>query len=165
MHFDGATTLIRWRTAPPAGCAGNQYGPTRRTSASVPPAVLNPSPRRHLRPPRRLLQRLIEAPEDVVEALDADREADHVGAHSGRDLLFVGELAVGRRAGMDDQGLGVPDVGEVAHELRRFDERLARVPPPADAEGEDRARALGQVLLRQGVVGARFEARIIDPAH
>ena len=66
---------------------------------------------------------------------------------------------------MDDQGLGVPDVGEVAHELRRLDERLARVASSADAEGEDRACALRQVFLRQSVVGAGFQARIAHPAH
>ena len=61
---------------------------------------------------------------------------------------------------MDDQDLCIPDVGEMTHELRRFDERLAHVASPADAEGEDRACAHRQVPAGQSVVGARFEARV-----
>ena len=66
---------------------------------------------------------------------------------------------------MDDQGLRVADVREVAHELRCLDERLSRVASAPDAEGQYRARALRQVLSGQRVVRARFQAGIVHPAH
>ena len=68
------------------------------------------------RPPSQELdsgQRLLEVGDDVGDVLDADREADDVRAGAGGDLLLGGELAMGGRGGMNDQALGVADVGEV----------------------------------------------------
>ena len=73
--------------------------------------------RRRPRTSDRLLHRLIQVPQDVVEALDADREPNHVRRHTGCNLIVLGELAVGRRSRMDDEGLRVADVREVTHEL------------------------------------------------
>src|SRR5581483_7165753 len=75
----------------------------------------------------RLLQSLVEVPEDVVDVLDADRQADHVRRHPGLDLLFLGELAMGGRCRVDDQRLCVAHVGQVREELQRFDELDARL--------------------------------------
>ena len=68
------------------------------------------------RPPSQELhsgQRLLEVGDDVGDVLDADREADDVRTGAGGDLLLGGELAMGGRGGMNDQALGVADVGEV----------------------------------------------------
>ena len=66
---------------------------------------------------------------------------------------------------MDHQRLDVADVGKMAHELRGFDELDAGGLSALDAEGHDRARAVGQIFLRQCMVLAALEARITDPAY
>jgi hypothetical protein len=67
-----------------------------------------------------VLSRLLEVGDEVVDVLEADRDADQVVGvtpvatwSSGRELLVRG----GGR--MDDQRLGVADVGEQAEELDR----------------------------------------------
>src|SRR3954470_15589192 len=39
-------------------------------------------------------QRLVDVPQDVVDVLEPDRDAHHVGQHAGRALLVLVELAV-----------------------------------------------------------------------
>ena len=93
---------------------------------------------------RCLAQRLVDVPQDVVRLLDADGQADHVGADAGAGQLILAQLAMGGRCGMDHQRLGVADVGQVAQEFAGVDEAFAgrgRV-GGLDAEGED-ARAPG----------------------
>ena len=75
------------------------------------------------------------------------------------------ELAVRRRAGVDDERARVADVGQVRAQLDAADERLARLAPALAAEGEHRARALGQVLLRERVVRVVRQAGVAHPAH
>src|SRR5438270_2307453 len=103
----------------------------------------------------RLGQRLLEIPENVLEVLDPDRDPDQLGPDPGRAQLLVVELLVRRRAWMDDQRLRVAHVGYVREELHRLDAPLPRLPTALDAECEDRAGALGQVLLGQLVVAVR----------
>ena len=63
---------------------------------------------------------------------------------------------------MDDQRLRVAHVGYVREELHRLDAPLPRLPTALDAECEDRAGALGQVLLGQLVVAVRPQPRVVD---
>ena len=48
-------------------------------------------------------QRLIQVGDQVLDRLDPDGQADHVRAGAGGDPLLVGELAMGRRGGVEDQ--------------------------------------------------------------
>jgi hypothetical protein len=63
------------------------------------------------------VDRVVEVVDDVGDVFDADREADEVGGDAGGGLLFVGELLVGGGGGVDDERLGVADVGEEGEEL------------------------------------------------
>ena len=63
-------------------------------------------------------ERAVEVPADVVDVLQADREADQVRADAGRDLLLVGQLLVGGAGRVDHQRLGVADVGQVRDQLQ-----------------------------------------------
>ena len=54
---------------------------------------------------------------------------------------------------MDDQCLGVADIGQMRAHLHRFDELAARLAPSANAEAQDRAGTLGQVTLRRAWCG------------
>ena len=76
----------------------------------------------------RSAQRLAKSADDVAGRFQADGKAHHVLADAGRGELLRVHLLVRGARGMDDERLGVADVGEVARELQRLDE-LAR--PPA----------------------------------
>ena len=58
---------------------------------------------------------------------------------------------------MEDQAPRVADIREVREEAHPLDQLDARLEAAFDAEGEHRARALGQVLLRQRVMGAGLQ--------
>ena len=60
--------------------------------------------------------------------LDADREANVVVGHAGRELFFGRELRVGGGRRMDGERTRVADIGDVIEELERVDE-LARPRP------------------------------------
>src|SRR5579859_3152301 len=91
--------------------------------------------------PLRGFERLLEVPDDVVDALDADREAYAFRADPCGAQLVVGELLVCRRRGVDDEGLRIADVGEVAEELQRLDQPSAGLAAAPDAERHDRSRS------------------------
>ncbi len=82
---------------------------------------------------RREGEGLIEVPDDVLRVLQADGDADQVGAHAGGDELFLGELAMRRGGRVDDQGAGIADVGEMGRELQVLDERLPAARPSSAA--------------------------------
>ena len=70
----------------------------------------------------RRLQRLVQVGDDVAHVLDADRQADELRRHAGLRLLLGRQLRVRRRGRVDDQRLGVADVGQVAGQLDAVDE-------------------------------------------
>src|SRR5438132_12902388 len=88
-----------------------------------------------------LFERLIDVPENIVERFQPDRQPDHFGQYAGGTLLFVVELTVRRRRGMNHQRLGITDIGEVRKKLHRFDKAHACLRASLDAEGENPARA------------------------
>ena len=66
---------------------------------------------------------------------------------------------------MQDQRAGIADVGEMADDLDALDKRHAGLESTLQPEGEDRARAPGQIFLRQRPVGAGLQAGMGNPAH
>src|SRR5208283_2364902 len=66
---------------------------------------------------------------------------------------------------MNDQRFRVADIRKQAEQLQRIDEPLARFEASANAEGDQRARAVREILLRALVVLARRQPGIIDPLH
>src|SRR6476620_976993 len=103
---------------------------------------------------------LLEIPDQILDGLDADREANRARADaSGTQLLFA-ELAMRRAGRVNDQALRVADVREVRPQRHAADEVLPRRTPTAAIEREHRACALRQVLLDERAVLARLETRI-----
>ena len=60
--------------------------------------------------------------------------------------------------------LGVAEIGQMREKLDRLDQLHACFVPALEAEGEKRARSLGQVFPPQRVIGARLQPGIGDPA-
>ena len=98
-----------------------------------------------------------------ARVLQADRETHHVGAGAGGLALLVGELAMGGGGGVDDQAADVADVGQVREQLDAGDELHARLVAALQAEGEDRAGALGADLLDEGMIRVLGQARVVHP--
>ena len=91
----------------------------------------------------------VEVGEDVVDRLEADRQAHELGLDAGGELLLGGELAVGGGGGVDGQAAHVADVGEVAVQLER--RRRTRCPasaPPSMPNERIEPAPLRHVLLR-----------------
>src|SRR5690606_8983766 len=83
----------------------------------------------------------------VVDVLQAHGQPDEAGGDPAGELLFGGELAVRGAGRVDDEAAHVTDVDELAEQLGAVHEGASGVDAAAQLEGDDRARALGQVLL------------------
>src|SRR5690606_5430250 len=94
------------------------FAPERSASGNVRPPRLAGQGRRLT---RRRSERLIEVADDVVDALDPDRKANHVRSGAGGDLLLFRQLAMGGRGRMQDEAACVADIGEVGEDLAGFD--------------------------------------------
>src|ERR1700739_2396666 len=66
---------------------------------------------------------------------------------------------------MNDERLGIADVGHEREKFQRIDELFAGLVSAFDTEGDERALAVGQVFPGALVVGAGLEAGIVDPIH
>ena len=85
---------------------------------------------------RRLCQRsgsgeaAFDISDDVIDMLDADREAHIAVRHAGRLLLFGRELRVRGRRRMDGEAARVADIGDVIEQLSAsMNLRPASLPP------------------------------------
>ena len=82
---------------------------------------------------------------------------------AGRGSLFVGELAMRRRSRVQDQAARVADIGQMREQPHALDQLDAGLVAALDAEGEHRARAFRQILLRELVIRAVLEAGVGNP--
>ncbi len=79
--------------------------------------------------------------------------------------LPVVHLPVGGAGGVEAAGPGVGHVGGDGPQAQVLHEGLRRRPAPLHGEAHHAAGAVGQVLLRQGVVGVTGQAAVADPGH
>ena len=110
-----------------------------RTSTVLAP-TRNPQPTNLLRGShhrcRGGCQRLIQIGDDVVDVLDADRQAHVAGRHAAGELIGRAQLRVRGAGRMDGQGARIADVGHVVEELERIDEARARLAPLLELEAD-----------------------------
>ena len=76
--------------------------------------------------------------------------------------FFIGQLAVGRGCGMDDQRLDVCDIREQREDLQRVDESVGFFFTALDIKGKDRGAAVREILLIQRVIGMIRQRRMVD---
>src|SRR5262245_23519054 len=110
-------------------------------------------------------QSLLQIGDDVVHRFDPYRQANYVWAGAGGQSLLVGELAVRRRRGMDNEAFGIADDGQVRKQLDAVHHLHADLIAALDTEGEYRPGALGQVFLGQRMILVRRQAGVVDPGH
>ena len=84
------------------------------------------------------------------------------GAHAGCQLLLGAELGVGGRRRMDHQRPHVADIGDVAVQFQRVDERLPGLHATGQLEGKNGSGSLGRQLLSQLIPRRAGQPRIVD---
>jgi hypothetical protein len=109
------------------------------------------------------VESLLEVVDDVVDVLETQGDTDQVGGDTSLDLLLVGELLVGGSPGVDDEGLGVTDVGQVTAELEVVDDGADLVDVAGNTEGQDTTESVLEVLGRVLVVGVGLQTGVQNP--
>ena len=111
-----------------------------------------------------LAEGLLEVGEKIHRIFDTNREADEVRGHTGRGLLFLIQLLVGGGCGVDREGFGIADVGEVTEEFEAVDKGTACFESAFQAKANECSEiALGEILFRGSMVRALGESGIVDP--
>ena len=113
----------------------------------------------------RRSERLIEVGDDVVDVFDADAEPNHLWSHPGLALFFNRHLPMGSRGRMAGQRFSVTQIDETLEQLERVVELLAGLEPSLDPEGDQRAGPAAEIFLRERVIGAVRESRVVDPLN
>src|ERR1700712_6009563 len=85
------------------------------------------------------VKRLVDVGQDVVDVLDAHRQANVVRRDARRRLLLRRQLLMCGQRRLNHERLGVADVREMRGELQRFDEAPARLRIAANAKANDGA--------------------------
>src|SRR5208283_2390005 len=138
-----------------AGSAGSKSRPPVPTNVSEPSMS-----RRMVLTLLRGAQRLPEIVNDIVRSLQAHRETHQFLADAGGGKRRGVHLLMRGARRMDDQRLGVADIGEMTCEPHRFDEFASGGAPALDAEADDRSGALRQQFLRQRMIRMCFQRRM-----
>ena len=112
---------------------------------------------------RRGLQRLVQIIDQVVNALQADREADEIGRHACLLLLLGRQLGVRGAGRVDDERLGIAHIRQVREEFDVPDQLLARFQSTLDAEANNGTVAMCMVFRRRFMLRVAREAGIAHP--
>ncbi len=86
---------------------------------------------------RRRSQRLVKIGKDIVNVLDADREAHVARRHAARQLIGRAQLRVRGAGRMDGQRAHITDVGHVIEELQRIDETRSSLAALLELEADE----------------------------
>ena len=79
---------------------------------------------------------LVQVPQNILDVLQTHGNADQVLRHAGSLELLSAQLLVGGGTGMDYQGTGIADVGQVGSQLQGLDELLAGSTATFHTEGK-----------------------------
>src|SRR5262245_4552993 len=90
-------------------------------------------------------ERLVEVGDDIVDVLDADREAHVAGRHAAGELVRRAQLPVRGRSRMDGERPGIADVGHVVEEVERVDEARSGLAALHQLEANETAVAAPEV--------------------
>ena len=111
------------------------------------------------------IQRLLNVRNDVIGILDAHGEADEVRTYACFNELLIRELAVCMAGGMEHAGAGIGHVGDDSRQLQVVHKADGHVASALQTEGDDTARTVGHILLRQFIIFVAGQAAIVHPCH
>ena len=98
------------------------------------------------------LQPLLKVRNDIPNILYPHRHPNQIRGDTGRDLLRIAQLRMRRRRGVNDEGLGIAHVREVACKLEVVHDARGGLDIAFDAEGEHATEGVGAEELFREVV-------------
>src|SRR5690606_18565089 len=93
-------------------------------------------------------QRAIQICEDIVDVLNADRQAHIAFRHARSRQLFPLQLRMRCRRRMDGEAAHVADIGDMIEQLQAVDELATRFSAAFQLEAEQAAEAALEIGLR-----------------
>jgi hypothetical protein len=108
------------------------------------------------------MQRAAQIFEQIVGVLQSDRKANRPFGDAGFLEVVRRHPEMRRRGRMDDERLGVADIGEMGKELERLDEASSLFARRFEIETEYGTRAARQQALRKRMIGMFGQLRITD---
>src|SRR5262249_49649353 len=110
-------------------------------------------------------QGLIEIPQEIIEALQPNGNADHIRAEASRDLLLIGQLLMRCAARVNHQAFGVAHIGQMRVNLDGLDKTPSSGATTFNAKGKNRPGPFGEVLLGTLIIGAIGQTRVTHPGY
>ena len=110
-------------------------------------------------------QGLIDVGDDVVDVFQAYRDADEFRGNAGGKLGLRTHLTMAGGGGVQDQGFGVADIGQVAGELDGVDEFFAGGQTAFNAEAQNRPESALEIPAGIFISRVLFQAGVLDPYH
>ena len=109
------------------------------------------------------IQSLVDISNDVVDVFNTNRHADHRCRHaSSRELIGL-QLLVGGGCRVNDQGLGVSDIGQMGQQLDIVDNADALFKSTDNLKSQNSTEgSLPEVLLGRFVVRVVLQTRVND---
>ena len=106
------------------------------------------------------MQRSAQIFDQVAGVFKTDRQSDRALGDAGRAQRGFVHAVVRGGSRMNDQGFGVPDIGQVRKHPQPLDKAAPRRTATFETETEDRAAAAWQNPGSKGMVGMRGQFRI-----
>ena len=115
--------------------------------------------------PCGLCKRSFKVCDEVVDALDADAEAEHVRVYSGCHLLLRAELRMGRRCRMHDERLRVTHTAHMKDELKLGYKGCSSLETTLHTEGQHTAETMLEILAGKIMILVALETRIVHALY
>ena len=106
---------------------------------------------------------MLDVGDDVVDMLDAHRQAHIAIRNTGGELLLFGELRMRRRRRMDGEAPRVADIGDMVVKLQRVDELAPCVLAARQLEADQPAETALEVSVGAFAVDALLLRGMDDP--
>ena len=109
-------------------------------------------------------ERLLEVREQIAGVLETDRDARHARRHTGMGELLLGVAPLRCEHGQAAEALDSAKAGGPFDDLQAVEESRGPIVASSEIEADHPAKA-GHLALRDGVIGVRHEARVVDPRY
>ena len=112
-----------------------------------------------------LLESLSKVGLDVLDPLVTDADTDQVLGDTRRKLVLIRKLLMCSGSRVNDERLGITDVGQVGSELQAVDESTTGSSITLDTKGEDTTETASEVLLGNLVRRVAGKTRVRNPRN
>ena len=103
--------------------------------------------------------------QDILDMFGSDRKPDRIGEDALIALLFLAQLRMRGRCGMDHQTFYIGHIGQQGKQLQMIDEAVCFFDPAADVECEDRCAAMRKIPLIKRMIRMIRQRWMADAFH